>query len=438
MELSRPSLSSDCLVLLITIDSLRRDFAYAPENMQFMQSGGNMKFPNAFSQGGGTPESFPTIMCSTPPPYHFEDRQILGQKSIAKLLKECGFATAGFHSNPFLGSRDGYGEGFDHFFEGASSENLSIPRKLNGAKNAANLLLRNKGPIVDGQEITRKALSWLKTTESRRKFMWIHFMDTHFPYLPKTRNFGISDSLNNRALWAILLASRSQYKRARPSPETKAAVIRAYTACIQYVDECLSLIFSESTKRCGELFSIVTSDHGEAFWEHDFFGHSGVYDEILKIPMFIYSKSLIGRDIQRLVFLADIFPTISGLMDQRLTATCGEDIFTARETAEKDRGFVCTSLDIPLESRTIGFRNSRFKYFRREKLKVSSEGVENLFDLSGDCNETLNVIDSHQAEAEIFRGEIAKIYAERRPPQTDFSYEDEEEITRRLKALGYV
>jgi arylsulfatase A-like enzyme len=441
LTLSKRPISADSLILLVTIDSLRRDFAYNSKNMPFMESLPSTKFVNAFSQGGGTPESFPSIMCSVPPPYHFEDRQIVGRMSIAKLLKECGFATGGFHSNPFLGRKYGYGDGFDLFDESIPSDSISVPDQLQDAKNAINLLFRNKAPIVNGQEITRRALTWLRNERRGKKFLWVHFMDTHFPYLPKTRDIGFSKSMNNRILWEILLATRSQYKKSRASNETKTAITNSYSACIRHVDSCLATIFSEISKRFNDIFAIVTSDHGEAFWEHGYFGHSGVYDEILKVPFFIYSSSSSNRrEIKQWVFLSDIFPTISSVVGQFSDSTYGQDLNARCSTPEEnvERGFVCTSLDIPFQSRTIGFRKSKFKYVRDEKLYGAKIIRENLFDLTNDQEEVANVLDSHRQEADQARHEIAKIYGGRKAPQSDFTYEDEQEIMQRLKSLGYV
>ncbi|KKL75307.1 hypothetical protein LCGC14_2056200 [marine sediment metagenome] len=72
----------------------------------------------------------------------------------------------------------------------------------------------------------------------------------------------------------------------------------------------IPLIENQVKKDC---LIIITSDHGESFYEHGLFGHQGtVYDEVLKVPLIIteIGKKAKKSQISNSVQLIDIAPTI--------------------------------------------------------------------------------------------------------------------------------
>jgi arylsulfatase A-like enzyme len=63
---------------------------------------------------------------------------------------------------------------------------------------------------------------------------------------------------------------------------------------------------------------ILTSDHGEEFYEHNAWAHShSVYDETIKIPMIVkwFNSEHAGRRIDKYARLVDIMPTILEALD---------------------------------------------------------------------------------------------------------------------------
>ncbi|MGI0090252.1 MAG: sulfatase, partial [Nitrososphaerales archaeon] len=299
-EFSSATDRSDCdAIILITIDSLRKDhlacYGYNGVDTRFIDalSTGGIRFENAFSHGGETPESFPSLMCSCPPPIRLQDRGVNGRKTLAKLLKETGFDTGGFHTNPWLSARNGYDQGFNTFYEGPWSK---LPPKIQAVNASLNQLLLNRGPTTGGWAITQMSVDWLKRAR-KPVFLWLHYMDTHVPYLPEARRIGILNSMRNRVIMAMLLGRKVPNARTIPSPATKNALIHAYDSCISKLDSCISFIVSEVMKRFDRKLIILGSDHGEAHWEHGFFGHSAVYDEVLRIPLVMYGNNLVKGTI---------------------------------------------------------------------------------------------------------------------------------------------
>jgi arylsulfatase A-like enzyme len=398
-----------------------------------------IRFNNAFAVGGGTPESFPTIMCSVPPPSNIQDRPITGLPSITKLLKEAGFSTAGFHSNPFLSSKYGYGEGFDYFYEG-DVRGFASSGPLANLKNAANIFFRNKGPITNCEDITSNALNWLKTNPKGPTFIWLHYMDVHFPYLPRAQDFGIAKSIRNRFMWELLMARKVQNKKSNPPPTMSKLVKSSYASCIKSVDKCISIFHKEILKRFDNRLIFVTADHGEEFWERGRFGHSGVSDQILKIPLIMLNDSL-GEihESNQMVSLCDILPTIAGYIGlSKNESYLGADLRSSvKGEIVQDRSFVCSSLDPPSQTRTLGFRSSKFKYVRDESFDGKKLIGETLYDLTTDPGETTNKLNQREEDAKLARDRIRDTYERRDSHAAPFSYEDEAEIMQRLKSLGY-
>lgn len=109
-------------VVLITIDCLRADHVgclgydrnTTPNIDQIAEEG--VLFEQAIAQGGRTATSFPSILTSTYPLMFGHHKKITRpRKTIAEVLKNHEFSTAGFHANPSLSRYFNYDRGFETF-----------------------------------------------------------------------------------------------------------------------------------------------------------------------------------------------------------------------------------------------------------------------------------------------------------------------------------
>ena len=426
-------------IILITIDSLRKDhlgcYGYNAVDTRTIDgyAEAGVKFNNAFSHGGGTSESFPSLMCSRPPPIRLQDRGIKGERTLAQFLKECGYETGGFHTNPFLSARNGYDQGFDAFYEGPWSRQ---PPKVQAIRTALNQLILNKGPATDGWPITRMAADWLKRS-GRSKFLWLHYMDAHVPFLPEARRIGLFKSMRNRALMTMVLSRKVPNAQTVPTPATKNAIMYAYDACISKLDSCISFLVAEVMKRFDRKLVIITADHGEAYWEHGFFGHSGIYDEVLRVPLVMFGDNLVRRKVDSIVTLGDVFPTIADYLGQEAGKTYGTSMLNSDSTSETERSFVSTSINPAFNRRYVGVRSSNSKYIRQESVDGSKIVFEKYFDLRNDPGERQDVMSKKPAEVEAARKEISRIYGENYAIREVLSTEEEAVLMQRFRALGY-
>ena len=348
-------------VLLITIDALRPDhlklYKYhrntAPNLERFAQKG--TIFLNAFTNGPETPTSFSSIFTSILPFLDGGYSPLPPQKiTFSQLLKEKGIQTYSIHSNPNLGSYFNYDRGFDVFLDGerykrepSAHKSLTIKQQLSfylkkildykdlfkklifrlKGFNKLKLWMRKKIPYLtdillpftpiayNAPYIVNKLISFL-TDASRPFFIWAHFMDVHSPYNPPAQNLLNFRKDDIRISMREFLTKKvySQSNDIQITQEMIEDLQTLYDGEIHFVDEFLGNVFNIINLRYkNDCLIILTSDHGESFYEHGLFGHQGsVYEEVLKVPLIIIEmgKKSFRRKVYDIVQLIDIAPTI--------------------------------------------------------------------------------------------------------------------------------
>ncbi len=107
--------------------------------------------------------------------------------------------------------------------------------------------------------------------------------------------------------------------RLKPTPEQWKQLIALHDGEIEYMDGCVGSLL-DGLEEMGVLENtafILTSDHGEGFWEHQHLGHAwGHNAEVANVPLVIVSPGLTseGRTIDTVTSHLDITPTILALM----------------------------------------------------------------------------------------------------------------------------
>jgi hypothetical protein len=153
---------------------------------------------------------------------------------------------------------------------GKSREFISLYRQVKrDTKWLQNTDLRDKGGNL--------TINRIKSYEFRPPFfLFLNLMEMHDPHDRISLNFGWSDSF---------------FKNSRPSPEQVRSVKDSYFNASKTVDKLLSdlIEFLSGKGFLENSILLITSDHGQALMEHDyFFGHGNfLYDEIIKVPLLI-------------------------------------------------------------------------------------------------------------------------------------------------------
>ena len=453
-------IKEDKIVIFITIDALRPDhltsYGYhrntTPNLDNFNRYG--TKFTNTFTNGPATPSSFSAIFSSILPYLNGGYSPLPLEKLIfPQILQENRIHTIGIHSNPNLSKFFNYGRGFDIFLDGerykeskevkraASTKTTfySLIRKIFNYKDLFNRIifnipffnkiksfLRNKIPKItdlllpftpmayNSPYIVNKVIDLLKKNKAPL-FLWMHFMDAHSPYNPPTKfvlrfrqkNYSFSER-------KFLIEQVYQTKGQVPiNPKNLEDLKLLYDAEVNFIDDSLKALFSFINKNLNQkCLVIITSDHGESFYEHGTFGHQGsVYDELLKIPLFIREM---GEDknpnsCKNFVQLIDIAPTILNYFNLNIP----EDfqgisllpVLNGKELERKELlitecyqkgGVMKRNNDEGFK--LISIRTHEWKYIMDEE-----KGSEFLFNLKNDPVENYNLIDVNREELLNFR-----------------------------------
>ena len=426
-------------VVLITVDALRYDhlscygyYRNTTPNIDALAARG-VKFLQAVSNGGQTPQAFPSILASALPPLQRPrgKKLLQGETLLAELFRKAGYSTCAIHSNPCLSRFYGYDRGFDTFDDRVSGLSLRGARLRLRAWHPPDTLIGKirarigksirpvmrrvaKKPIVTADETTGKAVAWLKSHHGK-VFMWLHYMDVHNPYLPPARY--ASCFLNNRVgrQRMINLNRKMIDKPQELSKDEVDTIISLYDAEVRSVDEAVGKLLDELEDHVSNTFVILTADHGDEFGEHGRFSHNTVYDGILRVPLIITGPGINGGTIVKgQVSLIDLAPTIMELLGIKSPLTFhGKNLLPIiRDEKEIETETISTYVDPVVERRNIAYRTPGWKYICNETLDGGSECREEVYNLANDPREIRNLHGRNNEQADRFeiyaRGKIAR------------------------------
>ncbi len=216
------------------------------------------------------------------PPYTWSDHT----PTVLTQLWEAGWTTASISRNPWLGPANGVPRGADLV-------------DATGPQPAA--------PTVD------RAVAWLRAESDRDAALLLHLMDPHAPYAapgPLAPDLAAAPPAGG------------------PLVPRKQALEDAYDAEIRYVDAEIGRLADALEALPGDHLLVVTSDHGEEFWEHGGVEHGhSLHGELLHVPLIVAGDRVpSARTVDAPTSLLDVAPTIltwAGL------PTTGRDLLAA-------------------------------------------------------------------------------------------------------------
>jgi arylsulfatase A-like enzyme len=372
--------------------------------------------------------------------------------TLAGMLTDAGYATLGVVSNiGYLSPDFGLDRGFTYYDNRMPVRFLELGKRYQlrrAVRNALALFAHSdlaQKWYRTADEINAATLPLLeRARESRRPvFLFLNYMDAHDPYLPDEpfddRFPGRVDDISHRDYVrsgrAVLGGNHTLTEREREH------VVSQYDGEIAYLDSRLEQLF-DHLKRLGlydRALIVVTSDHGEAFGEHDLVHHGvSVYQDQVFVPLLLkYPGSHEARSVDAPVSLVDVMPTI--LHAAGLAAPPAIDGSSLSEPPSPERLLISESYpggDIVALSPRFD-RVVRAVYSGRLKLIVSSNGERSLFDLDADPAERNDLYGALDADARGLERRLGTwmdtvVTEIRKSGETSRLAQD------RLRALGYV
>jgi arylsulfatase A-like enzyme len=341
------------------------------------------------------------------------------QKTLAQFFSEASYRTAAVVNSHNLSPLFGLDRGFQQYRYVEEVADRRDPSK----------------------EITDQAMEWLEGAGQGRFFLFLHYYDVHSDYasLPDFEALflapydGIADGST---------AQLTAYREGKVSLGASDAphLVDRYDAGIRQMDAEIGrlLRFLEDKAWLEETLLVVTSDHGEEFFEHGGVLHGQTqYQEVLRVPLLLRGPGIPrGRRVHAPVSLVDVVPTLLARAGIVLHGDLdGEDLAPLwSESGDRapDRYLFSEADHNNVEhdiTRSVRYRNLKLHFNRLS-------GEFRLYDLARDPDELEDVAASEERAVGALSTELERFLAggTAEAPVRALS---EEEI-RKLRSLGYL
>ncbi|HEX4485374.1 MAG TPA: sulfatase-like hydrolase/transferase [Terriglobales bacterium] len=393
-------------MVLITLDTVRADHlhCYGDDNIKTPVIDGlarnGVLFEKAVAQTPLTEPSHASIFTGTNPNVHgVRDNGFALQPSsitMATILRDHGWNTAGFISAPVLQREFGFGQGFTTY-----DDQLWEDKDPNTNQPAAS---RPANITVD------HAIRWLQSQGRKQPFfLWIHLYDAHQPYDPP-----------------------AQFRKQYPADP--------YSAEIAFEDQqlgrFLKAVYQQSP--ANKTLVVLLSDHGEGLGQHGEDSHGVfLYDSTVRIAWIMTGPGIpAALRVQQQAREIDVLPTVLNLLGIKpLSAVQGTSMMPAfvgnavpstysyEETLypEIDMGW----------SKLLGIHTAHWMYVKAPEPE--------LYDLDRDPRELHNVIRTHPKQYRAMDAQLKglQLSGNSVTEKSEMNVVDSR-TAEQLKSLGYI
>ena len=267
-----------CNVVLISFDTVRADhlgaYGYGRPTSPNVDAlaAKSLVFDRAISQAPWTLPAHGSMLSGLYPSrlgvLRYPATRTLPDKNtvLPEVFRAAGYATAGFTGGGFVSDHYGFDRGFDVY------ENL-------GRRFEHNL---------------DATIEWVDKHKREPFFLFVHGYDAHRPYYSK--------DLDKKALGlpAGVAADQSHFclgeDRAEPDAAGLEKIVRYYDASIHHGDRAIGVLLKalEQLHLMDNTVILLTSDHGEEFFEHGNCDHVRfLYEETVHVPYVLYVPRLV-------------------------------------------------------------------------------------------------------------------------------------------------
>jgi arylsulfatase A-like enzyme len=306
-------------VLLIGIDTLRADhvgcLGYAKDTTPTLDrlAREGVLCTRTMSTSGWTSPSVMSVMTSLYPDAHrvymYKSRLAEGAATLAKILRTRGYATAGFVSNPMVGSTYGFAVGFDLYDDWTVS--LDVDTNILGEHDT---IRGDPALVCTSERITKAAIRWLEPCPREPFFLFVFYMDPHYDYIPPAPFETMFDPSYQGHIDGRGMRKEPRYSQ-RPADRDLQHLLALYDGEIRYTDTYVAGLLQAFAKSSllENTLVLVFGDHGDEFYEHGKTTHDRtLYQEILHVPLVLWGPRRFpaGRRIEAVTSLVDIMPTV--------------------------------------------------------------------------------------------------------------------------------
>ena len=273
-------------------------------------AGENILFHNAFATSGWMMPAHGSIFTSLYPTLHGATHidKSLGDEhfTLAKILADNGFYCVGFCCNPRLDREHGFAQGFDLYDD--YSVSIMLESLAFGDKESVDINRQRTNALINDA-----AIRWLQKNIHRPFFMFIHYYDNHWDYLPPPPYSERYDPNYDGPINGTQIDREPLFSNP-PSNRDIQHIIALYDGEVKQTDNDLGEFLNvlKDTGLSDNSIIIIAGDHGEQFYEHGHTSHHGIYEELIHIPLAVSIPGVraMCKTIDSLVSQVDILPTI--------------------------------------------------------------------------------------------------------------------------------
>lgn len=443
-SISKPQIPQG--IILISLDTLRADhlgaYGYHRNTSPSIDALAeeSVVFENAVVQSPWTLPSHMSIMTSLYPSFHgLTDKDTFSPLSdeyvtLAELLKKGGYKTAAFTDGGFVSAKFGFDRGFDTYYDQGGGIKAILP----------------------------KVKKWLDSLKSEPFFLFIHCYDIHSPYNPPPpyntmfHDFPYTGKIipSNKTLTNLL------NNRLDINSDDVNHIIAFYDGGIRYTDAVIGqfLSYLKGIDLFDQSLIIVTSDHGEEFYEHGSILHWQLYFKPdLHVPLIMHIPEFPKREIRikKLVRSIDLLPTIldiAGLPNHNQAQ--GRSIVPLIRGKESFLTRLWISIsDLFRKERKVSFAET--KYYKHRKFEspfksiIADDGYHMVFDQTSDSIKLFNlnldpdaknnIANDHSGVTKRLLSQLERFFSSsNKREQGSQVVSLDKQTLRQLEALGYV
>ena len=280
-----------------------------------------VSFSRAFAPAPYTLASIPSLLTGRRPDTHgvtsVSARLSQEETTLAEVLARTGYRTVAAVGNFNGSARTGADQGFEVFREMFRDPEAALDPEHAGEDAfrlaTADMFVEFSSGVLEG--------------DGRPLFLYLHILEPHAPYVmpDEYRGLWLDPAYEGRfASGATQPFIDSLNDSASVAEDDVEAAIALYDGNLKWADHNFGLL-RQQLERAGlwdEALVIVTSDHGEAFWQHGRWGHNDhLFDEQLRVPLIV--KPPASRDLgglrgtvrDDLVSVMDVTPSVCQWLD---------------------------------------------------------------------------------------------------------------------------
>jgi choline-sulfatase len=426
-------------IFIYLIDTLRADhlscYGYEKTTTPFIDvfSKDGIVFRNCFASASWTKPTVGSILTGLYPNKHRAERKDDRLSSevlmLAEILKSMGYSTIHLTANGHITKAFNFDQGVDFY-------------KLSETwHNSSEIINSNFFDLIDSTpDLLEKSI-----------FAYLHTVDPHDPYTPRAPFLKLKKAIEDADKYSHWARIRKKIENHNLTEEGLDFIVSLYDCEILQNDFFFGK-FIDYLKQKGiyeDSIIVLTSDHGEQFYEHGGYFHgSSIYNEEIRVPLIIKfpNNEFFGFQSDFFVSQVDILPTILEYLGVNIPQEIdGISLFHQLKNGDSERTiFVKENVE---KFNFVGFIYSLDKTKQIIKYKdefYTTVSNHEMYNLKNDFHESNNLLKnigpfysgSLKYKTDCFLENMERS-ALTKEEKVDYKKIDPETI-RALKALGYI